>query len=53
MCPMGLGHPLACPFFFVCAKTDFGAHLGAFLAFGYYLDGDFLMFFRWGFSDVF
>ena len=31
-------------FLFVCAKTVFGARLGAFLAFGYYLDRDFLMF---------
>ena len=49
---MGLGHPLACPFFFVRAKTVFGARFGAFLVFGYYLDMDFLMFFRSGFSDV-
>ena len=39
--------------FFVRAKTVFGARFGAFLAFGYYLDRDFLMFFRYGFSDVF
>ena len=41
---MGLGHPLACPFFFVRAKTVFGARFGAFLVVGYYLDMDFLMF---------
>jgi hypothetical protein len=32
MCPIGLEHPLACPFIFFDAKTDFGAYLGTFLA---------------------
>ena len=51
--PNGFGASIGVNGFFVRAKTVFGARFGAFLAFGYYLDKDFLMFFRYGFPDVF
>ena len=44
--PNGFGASIGVNGFFVRAKTVFGARFGAFLAFGYYLDRDFLMFFR-------
>jgi hypothetical protein len=51
--PNGFGASIGLNEFFCSRQNRFWGPFGGLLAFGYYLDRDFLMLIRWGFSDVF